>query len=152
MSKQDGYVPLWKVTLFFLLSAGLYIFPWYYKTRNYLMEQRGTPKNSFISTIFLAFPIVNMVFLYDQQDLINEFLENKKKSVELRPPVVVGLILMIGFLTALVPYLFFMAFIIPFVMQRELNKGTAKKEYWPITIGEVIALFLGILVWIAILT
>ena len=152
MHKRSGYVPLSKVTIFFLLSAGLYIFPWFYKNRKYLMEKLKSPDHSLIDTLLLAIPVVNLVMLYDQQSLTKDLLKEKKKEPDVQPPAVVGLTIVLGIIATISTALIIFAFIIPFIMQRDLNKTTANKEYWIITVGEFIMIAIGLFAWISILS
>ncbi len=151
MHEKRGYVPLWKVVIFFFLSAGLYMFPWYYNNRKYLLEKVKAPKNVLLDTIFLAIPLANLAFLYDQQSLTKDILEKKKKNISVQPPAIVGVTILLSLLTILANYLAILFFIIPLTMQKDQNETTETKEYEPTTMGEILSIGIGIIIWVALL-
>ncbi len=116
------------------------------------MEQLKSPDRSLLDTILLAIPLVNLAMLYDQQSLTKDLLKEKKKEPDVQPPVIVGLTIVLGIIAMISTTFIIFAFIIPFIMQRDLNKTAANKEYWIITVGEFITIAIGLFAWISILS
>lgn len=148
MMKFSGYTPVWKIIVFSILSAGLYLFPWYYKNRQFLMSELKYYKNVTVDTVLLAIPVVNLAMLYDQQDLTNEFIKKNKKQADVKPATIVGVLILLSFLTWLIPYMVIFVFVVPLTMQKELNKAIKDKQYVFCTVGEALSLLVGVACWI----